>query len=149
MPMHDEPRGSSAPAPRSSVAGNGLPSEQRTAKARHDVVSVDDAIRLYEGQWVLMLVSAFDQDQFPVEGRIIAHTGDRDEINEALALEPPRSEAAPRMPYYIFRAFPRICSGPELDEAGENLARQIRAAKEVESGRRRRRNLDPARNRPN
>jgi hypothetical protein len=60
-----------------------------------------------------MKVTEYDEDHWPSQGYVTAHSPDRDAISEALALEPPRGMLppdAPRLRFYIFLAYPRARS---------------------------------------
>jgi hypothetical protein len=77
-----------------------------------ELMSVYEAIARFRGEWVLMKVTEYDEDRWPSHGYVIAHSRDRDEINEAI---PWRSQEtilpdAPRQPYYVFLAYPRARS---------------------------------------
>jgi uncharacterized protein (DUF2336 family) len=84
------------------------------------LMTVDDAIARFRGDWVLMKVTDHDDAHWPTQGYVLAHSADRAAISAALALEPPRSSVAPgaaTQPYYVFRAYPRLRSGPEYQAA--------------------------------
>lgn len=93
--------------------------------------SFDEAIALYEGEWVLMKVTAFGAYHRPERGLVIAHSPDRGAISEALRKEPPRLPDASYQPYYTFSAFPRLRPGETQDEAAVRVAAQRAAAKET------------------
>lgn len=72
--------------------------------------TVEETITLHGGEWILMKVTAFDEDGWPERGLVLAHSPHRSDISEALRKEPPRSPQppeAPYEPYYIYNAFPR------------------------------------------
>lgn len=98
--------------------------------------SYEEAIALYEGEWVLMKVTVFDASHEPEWGIVIAHSPDRGAISAALRNEPPRSPDAPYQPYYTFNAFPRLRPGETQEEAAVRVAAQRAAAKDARLARR-------------
>jgi hypothetical protein len=78
-----------------------------------ELMTVKEAIAKFHGEWVLMKVTAYDEDHWPSEGYVIAHSPERGKISKALALEPPRGSLPPDVPrlrYYPFLAYPRARS---------------------------------------
>lgn len=116
------------------------PPEEPRTRIESNAVAVDEAIARYDGQWVLMKVTERDADQLPVKGHVLAHSTNRDEISAVLAKEPPPSAFlpdAPHRPYYTFRAYPRIRSGPEYDEAMRRFLADFAAARAERGARKR------------
>jgi hypothetical protein len=88
------------------------------------LMTMNEAIARFHGEWVLMKVTEYDADHWPSKGYVIAHSPKREGISEALALEPPRGllpPDAPRLRYYVFLAYPRVRSGPEYRAAAAKL----------------------------
>lgn len=82
------------------------------------LMTVKEAIARFHGEWVLMKVTEYDEDHWPSEGYMIAHSPDRGDISAAVALEPPRGTLppdTPRRPYYVFLAYPRARSLAEYN----------------------------------
>jgi hypothetical protein len=98
-------------------------------KAHRGTLAVDDIHRQYEGEWVLLQVTAFDERQWPSRGKILCHSPDPKEVHEAV--RPPRSQPGP---LYIFFAEPRIRSGPEYVRAAEEFVARLNAALEADRG---------------
>ena len=94
-------------------------------------LTVDEVTEIYRDEWILMKVSAFDERNFPWKGCILAHSPRRGDITAALSKEPPRTKRPPdarNQLYYVFRAFPRIRSGPEYERGmGELFAQLVQA----------------------
>src|SRR5262245_35683730 len=85
------------------------------------LMSVKEAIARFRGEWVLMKVTEYDEDHWPSDGYVIAHSLDRGEISEAVSREPPRHTlppGAPRLMYYVFLAYPRARSLAESQAMG-------------------------------
>lgn len=99
--------------------------------------SFDEAIALYEGEWVLMKVIEFDAFYRPERGLVIAHSPDRGAVSEALRKEPPRLPDASYQPYYTFNASPRMHSSEAYDDAAARIAAQRAAAQEYRHAQRR------------
>ena len=107
---------------------------KRAAGEEHQPISVDRTIELYRGEWILMKVTEFDADRIPSCGFVLLHSHDRAEISERLATEPPRSNVPDKRgsgPYYIYCANPRSRSGPEVNRAGIQLVRRLKARLEA------------------
>jgi hypothetical protein len=91
-------------------------------------LSLDEAIALYHGEWVLMKITAFDQHRSPARGIVLAHSSSRDRISDALCNEPSRagwSPETPRQPYYTFKAFPRAHVGESYEQAQRRFQAQV------------------------
>src|SRR5262249_50521995 len=86
-----------------------------TEQSTGTLMSVNEAIARFRGEWVLLKVTEYDEDYWPSRGYMIAHSPDRDAISEAIPLrsQEPTMPDAPRQPYYVFLAYPRVRSGPE------------------------------------
>jgi len=99
-------------------------------------MSVDEAVSRFTGEWVLMQVSGFDEARIPCEGVILTHSPRREDISSVLAKQPPRAELPPEAgPFYIFRATPRIRSGPEYDRALASFVTELEALYEAKRAR--------------
>ena len=85
-------------------------------------LAVDEVNRRYEGEWVLLHVTAFDERHMPARGKILFHSPDPDEVTDAV--RPARDQ--PR-PIHIFLAEPRPTFGPEDVKAMEELAARLNA----------------------
>jgi hypothetical protein len=84
-------------------------------------MSVNEAIARFRGEWVLMKVTEYDEDHWPSQGYVVAHSSDRGKISEAVRREPPRGKlppGAPRHMYYVFLAYPRARSLAEYKDMG-------------------------------
>ena len=95
------------------------------------LMTMDEAIAQFHGEWVLMKVAEHDEDHWPSKGYVIAHSPQRADISAALALEPPRSALppdAPKQPYYVFLAYPRARSGPGRPGSPRRTARGDRGS---------------------
>lgn len=99
------------------------------AEARLGTLAVDEIRRQYEGEWVLLQVTAFDENHDPARGKILCHSPDPEEVHGAV--RPPRFQ--PR-PLYIFFAEPRIPLGPEYAKAMEEFGARLNAALEADRG---------------
>jgi hypothetical protein len=95
-----------------------------------DTVSIEAVRTQLRGEWVLMRVTRFDESRDPTHGRVVAHSFDEEEVSKAL---PPRPEppAPSDGPYYMFRAEPRIRSGPEFEQAAQELIDQFNSRREA------------------
>ena len=89
-------------------------------------ISVDEAIALYEGEWILMRVTALDQDHIPARGHILVHSRSHARVCKELAKLPPASQE-PDAHYYVFQAYPYLRTGAEMRQALER-ARETGAA---------------------
>jgi hypothetical protein len=94
-----------------------------TAGEEKGVVSIDQVARDYPDEWVLLKVTAFDDDHVPARGRLIAHGSNHERIWDTFAQMVSPGEKLD-MPYFIFQAGQRISSGARraLAEAGEEGA---------------------------
>jgi hypothetical protein len=80
-------------------------------------VSMSDIIATYPDEWILLRVTAYDEDQIPSEGYVVGHwpatkASDR-QISRVLeqVLSTPNK---PEMSYYLFQACDRVRTGDEL-----------------------------------
>lgn len=102
-------------------AGNNNKRTRREA-APPPPMTVAEARAIYDGEWVLMKVTAHDEHHQPAEGTILAHSRSRARISKAFAQQPRLSQLptnTPRLSYYIFNAFP---VREPLDVLGEVIA---------------------------
>ena len=116
-------------------AKQAAPSVSNIEPSTRPLMTVDEVIAAWEGEWVLMRVLAFDLRRWPYYGEIVTHAASRSAISDALAKEP-RPDPPGSTPYYIFNAFPRTDSGPDYEAAMAQLADQIRDVQRVERARR-------------
>jgi hypothetical protein len=96
----------------------------------------DEAIALYESEWVLMKVLEFDEHFRPVRGLVLAHSPDRGAISEVFARQPRTPPDGPYQPYYTFNAFPRFRPGETFEQAAIRIAAERVAAKAERDARR-------------
>jgi hypothetical protein len=59
-----------------------------TPRRERPLMTVEEVIAAWQGEWALMRVLAFDLRGWPYYGEIVAHSPDRGAISEALAGEP-------------------------------------------------------------
>ena len=88
-------------------------------------MTFDETVESFADEWILMLVTDFDEDHIPARGRVLAHSRSRTQISKVLARQPRPSQVpveAGNGPYYIFVAYPRIRSGEELRQVLERAA---------------------------
>jgi hypothetical protein len=81
-----------------------------------ELVSMDDVRTRYCGEWVLMRVTAFDQDNLATQGHVVAH-GSRKHVDTALAKVSLNTKEGTGHPYYVFSAGPQARTGEELRAA--------------------------------
>ena len=105
-----------------------MPEKPETGRrqSRGRSLPIDEVHRQYDGEWVLLHVTAFDERHWPSRGKILCHSPDRDAINRAV---PPAGD--PRVPLYIFLAEPRLRSGPEYIKAMEEFVARLNAQLEA------------------
>ena len=73
-----------------------------------DILSMDEVCERYPGQWVIVRVTAWDEQAgIPSAGQVVAH-GDDKKVKETLKALP--SPDNPDRPYYLFLASPRVRS---------------------------------------
>ena len=102
------------PAQTESPAG-----EPRKAAPR--ILSIDEVAALYEGEWVLMKVTAFE-DGWPSQGEVLAHSPSREAMCKLRSELPPVSPGV-KVTYYLFDAYRYIRTGAEMREALEEAWR--------------------------
>ena len=83
-------------------------------------ISVDDASRIYEGEWVLMKVTGSDENGHITEGAVLCHSPSRKKISQRLQQA---REQDPSMHVYIFPGGTRRVPGDQLREIIANAAR--------------------------
>jgi hypothetical protein len=85
-------------------------------------VSIEEVNARYGGQWVLLKITAFDENHLPSHGHVVAHGSEKrvGKVLDGLASTPERWEP----PYYFFCAYPRIRSGEALRAAIAEAAKQ-------------------------
>ena len=82
-------------------------------------ISVDDASRTYEGEWVLMKVTGWDEKYHIAEGEVLCHSPSRKQISRYLQQA---REQDPSMHVYIFPGGTRRVPGHQLREIIANAA---------------------------
>jgi hypothetical protein len=90
------------------------------AMSADELLTVDEAAERYRDQWVLMKVVERDERHQPARGFVLAHSFDEQEVNAALAKEPPLGALPPEErthSYYVFNAYPHVSSGPAYEAA--------------------------------
>jgi hypothetical protein len=85
-----------------------------------EIVSVDEAVDLYRGEWILMRVTRFDEKREPLAGVVVAHARSHGRVFTKLSKEMEAKE--PRASYYIFLGEPRGRTGEDLRKQLEELA---------------------------
>ena len=86
-------------------------------------LTVDEVNRRYEGEWVLLQVTAFDERHMAARGKVLFHSREPDEVTAAV--RPAREQARP---IYIFLAEPRVPFGsPEYVEVVKEFADRLNA----------------------
>ncbi|HLZ25368.1 MAG TPA: hypothetical protein VKQ30_24870 [Ktedonobacterales bacterium] len=76
------------------------------------IMTVDEAIDRYPGQWMLMIVLE-KRDGWPEKGRLIAHSQSRQEIDE-IEMAAIRARPDPGGVYSMFEGYHLIRTGEEL-----------------------------------
>ena len=93
-----------------------------------EIVAIDDVENRYVDEWVIMRITAYNEDRWPSEGYLIAHhpteDGCWDMFNEAVAAGEPRLA-----PHYIFVAGPTVRTGAEMLAAMAQLEAEQPAAR--------------------
>src|SRR5438874_983062 len=81
-------------------------------RAVGELMTIDQIIQKFDGQWVLIKIAAYDEDKWPSAGYLIGHSrSDRPlwkRMTERLI-----AEGKPELPYYIFQARRLIRTGEE------------------------------------
>lgn len=100
--------------------------EPTRQRARRRSLPIEEVNEKFDGEWVLLAVTSFDDRHVPSHGRILAHSADPDEVHKAV----PTRDAHPG-PLYLFYAEPRIRSGPEFEQAAKEFVAQVNARLEA------------------
>ena len=109
--MREQPTATTTPK------SGAVPTSDDTVSAA--IVSVDEIIARYPGQWILMQVTS-DEGGWPSHGQLLARADTYDEIARArIALLPDVNLADG--PLYVFDAYPPIRTGEELRVVLENI----------------------------
>jgi hypothetical protein len=90
------------------------PGPRRATSA--EPITVDRAIELYPGEWIVMIVTGYDENHCISEGIVMAHSRSykrADDIRWKLAGESDR----PAGPVYLFEGYPPIRTGEEARRA--------------------------------
>jgi len=82
---------------------------------------MDEVVARFEGEWVLLEVTEFDEHRVPSRGVVMAH-GKSGPVHKAMEKKLVSGER-PDAGYYIFQANRRIRTGAELRERLEELSR--------------------------
>jgi hypothetical protein len=87
-----------------------------------EVLTIDEMIERYYGEWILMRVLERDEDYFPMKGQVVLHAKTKAELLKAEAQAPP---AIAGQPYYTFPAIPDITSGPIYEREVKRFIGQL------------------------
>ncbi len=101
--------------------------DRRSTPISASSISVDEAMNLYTGKWILMKVTAFDQDHLPSHGEIISHGPSHSRIWKRLTKLISDSGKS-STPYYVFQACLKARTGIELQAVLEETRRTGAAA---------------------
>lgn len=93
-------------------------------RAPRRILSIDEVNEKFDGEWVMLSVTHFDERHVPTRGRILAHSPDPDEVYKAV---PARDADSGPHYLYAFYAEPRIRSGPEYERAMKEFVEQLQA----------------------
>ena len=96
--------------------------ELKHRKPPRGSLAIDEIHKRYDGEYVLLHVTEFDEIDNPARGKILCHSPDRDEVSRAV----PSARDRPG-PLYVFYAEPRIRSGPEYIKAMEEFVARVNA----------------------
>jgi hypothetical protein len=117
--------------------------ERRSPRSAHrdgllpgEMMTVEEIADRYEGEWVLMRVTEYDEEGWPAKGLLLAHSPRQQDINLALE-QRSDGEASPDqapIPYYAFMAGPTLRSGPEYEAAVTEFVVGLLGAKRAASG---------------
>ncbi|HEY7036109.1 MAG TPA: hypothetical protein VH482_32550 [Thermomicrobiales bacterium] len=91
-------------------------------------MTIDEAIARFQGEWVLMKVTAVDEHHWPSQGYVIVHSSEEQDLVEAIKRERREHDLpsdTPRLPYYSFRAYPQVTTGPSFDTALRQFAADL------------------------
>jgi hypothetical protein len=99
----------------------------RTRRARFSLadltagepLSLDEVRTRFDGEWVLLLETAWDELQEPTHGHVLCHSKSRRDISKVLKQV---DTLDARAPVYIFLAGPRIRTGEEARKFIAQLA---------------------------
>ena len=86
---------------------------QSQASAADDVMTFDEAMERFEGQWLLLRVVAVDDHRLPLDVHVVAAGPDEASVCQAFTRLVPASER-PDHPYYVCEAYRHIRSGEEV-----------------------------------
>ena len=117
-------------ATRKSSAEIGTPSraEQPPEKQPEsiEILTVDEAIARFPGEWILMEVTEFNARRMPFRGRVAIHNRSRRRFDAAMdRIDAFTGEPGPY--YYLFSGYPRAYTG---EEARAALARAAEEGRE-------------------
>jgi hypothetical protein len=84
-------------------------------------ISVATAIARYPGEWILMGVTARDDDGWPTEGDVLAHNPSRQKVGKIRAHLLQGSEPLIG-PLYLFDGYPLLQTGDDVRSALEPAA---------------------------
>ena len=98
------------------------PSSTQSAQGELEVLTIDEMIDRYYGEWILMRVLEHDEDHWPWKGHVVLHAPTHDELLKAEAHAP---RAVPGQPYYSFPAYPDITSGPIYEREVKKFIGQL------------------------
>lgn len=79
-------------------------------------LSLEEIIARYEGQWILMSITEFDDRHVPARGAVLVHSPSRAAVSRKLVDVFPGASGSSAK-YYLFQAHPFARTGPELRQA--------------------------------
>jgi hypothetical protein len=101
------------------------PADHRSEKesGSTEILTIDEAIARYYGEWILMEVTEFDERRLPHKGRVAAHSHSRRRIEAAMdRLHAFSGESGPF--YYLFSGYPRAYTGEQARAALSRAAEE-------------------------
>jgi hypothetical protein len=102
------------------MATNKAAPKPRTKTKTAQIVTVDEAVDLYRGDWIVMRVTSFDAKKEPLAGVVVSHSRSHDRAFKSLGEE--LRHKKPEDFYYIFLGEPTGRTGEDLRKQLEELA---------------------------
>lgn len=87
---------------------------ETSARSGPGVFSVEEAIQRFPGEWVIMRIAAYGDDNLPSRGEIVVHARSRARLFGRLARLFSRSTEPGSPRYYLFQANPRARTGDAM-----------------------------------
>ena len=84
---------------------------QSQSAAVPEILSLDEIAARYQGEWILLKITEYDEHRLPWRGHVLEHSPHEADITRAFAKEPPIAELPAGTSYYIFQAYPHVYSG--------------------------------------